>query len=195
MIASLTGNIVATVIACTTRHLKMTPHRVVERFAPGETIGAVGRSKDVLVFARLKNHLETPCGIELLRLVKDDAGLHMVRPLVEIDQVVIAVAAILHQPQVRTFPVITIFTFGKTDPFKPTTFLAVLPQIPHVKFITDLMHRPIIDNMAVIGRTLLAQAEHNLGAATGRIMAHQFQLHAILEGDTMVVKGEKHKFS
>ena len=172
VVAPLPGQIVTAVEACASCHLEPAPYRVVWRFMPGQAIGAVGGGKGTLVVARLEGHLETPLRVGVIRFIEDHTGLDMVGTLVEIDQVIVAVAAIRNQPQVWPLPVIAIFAFGKTDPLKPACLLAVLPQIPHVQIITDLMHCPVVDDMAVIGCTRFAQAEDKLRAATRGVVTH-----------------------
>ena len=73
----------------------------------------------VLVFARLEEHLEEAVWVGIVGVVVDDTALDMVRALVQVDEVVVSIALILYQTQVRLAPVVAVGTGGEADALKP----------------------------------------------------------------------------
>jgi hypothetical protein len=79
--------------------------RVERGFLPAEAVRAEGDTDAVLVFARIKGHLESAVGDRIRRFVDDDEADHAMVPDGQVDEVVLGVSPIFDETERRPLPV------------------------------------------------------------------------------------------
>ena len=117
----------------------------------------------------------------------------MVRALVQVDEVVVSIALILYQTQVRLAPVVAVGTGGEADALKPAGILA-LAEIPHPELVADAVNGAVVDDALAVGRALFAEADGYTCAAAGCRVTFEVELHAALEREAVVVEGKEDDF-
>ena len=163
------------------------------QLAPCQSVGTECCGKMVLVFPRLKEHLEEAVWIGIVGVVVDDAALNVVRALVQIDEVVVSIALILYQAQVRLVPVVAVDTGCEADALEPAGVLT-LAEVPHPELVADAVYGAVVDDALAVGRAIFAEADGDARAAAGGHVAFEVELHAALERQAVVVEGKEDDF-
>ena len=117
----------------------------------------------------------------------------MVVGLVEVDEVVAAVAVVFDQAELRLVPLVAVLAGGKADALEPAGFVA-LAEVPHQQYIVDAHDGPVVDYAPAVGRALLPQADDDARATAGRMVAVKMQLDAALQRQAVIIEREEYDF-
>jgi hypothetical protein len=125
---------------------------IVRRFRPVDTVGTIGHTKhQPRIFAAGEHHLETTRRIRLLWFIINDATRGHELPLVQVHEIVVAIAPVFHCAQIGLFPHLAVLAFGETDAVVPPFILVAHAEIPHPQFALHLEHRAVVNHASAIG--------------------------------------------
>ena len=139
----------------------------------------------------MEEHFELAIGVGIVGVVVDHAALDVVRTLIQVDEVVVAVALVFDQSQIRLVPVIAVGAGGEADALEPSG-VAALAEIPHPELVADAVDGAVVDDALAVRGAFFAQVYGDAGASAWGHVAFEVELDAALEWEAVVVEGKEH---
>ena len=161
------------------------------KLLPTQAVGREQRRERGGAVLDLDHRLEAPRGVGIVGVVVHHAGHDALLTAEHVHQVVARGAAVLHQPQVRFFPVVPVAARGQAHALVPAVVVP-LPQIPHPQLAADPEHGAVVDDALAVGRARRSRRDHDAGTVHRRPVALQMEPHAVAKRQRVIVEREQH---
>ena len=171
-------------------HLHRRTDRVEIRHLPAQPVGAEGDRELISVKPGLDAHLEAPRRVRIVRVMDHRRRADHRISAEQVDDVVVAGAAVLDQAERGFLPVLAVPAHRVADaPAAVVERSAAL--VPHAQLAIDLSHRAVVAHALVVRGALRPAAHHDRVGLARLLAGDQLQLQAGGEADAVLVEGEQ----